>query len=260
MTEAEWLSDRKFDELYAYVAKSRRCSRRVKRLLAVAVCRRLDHLYPDPLCREAIDLVERVADGEASGGELAAMRDRVRTLSAGVPTTTATVGDWKDIPEVEVIPTEAIGVVSWLTDEAPEKVFGRPEDVCGLVAALRAGVMPSHAPYEAIENFWYSEEFEAGKAAEEGVTCALLRDVFRNPFRRVTFDKGWRTPTATALAQAAYDERLLPGGTLDSTRLAILADALEDAGCSKAAILDHLRGPGPHVRGCWVVDLVLGKS
>jgi len=40
----------------------------------------------------------------------------------------------------------------------------------------------------------------------------------------------------------------------------ILADALEDAGCTDAAILEHCRGPGPHVRGCWVVDLILGKS
>ena len=62
------------------------------------------------------------------------------------------------------------------------------------------------------------------------------------------------------LAQAAYDERELPSGTLDATRLAVLADALEEAGCPDRTILDHLRGPGPHVRGCWAVDLLLGKS
>ena len=63
-----------------------------------------------------------------------------------------------------------------------------------------------------------------------------------------------------ALAQAAYDERELPAGTLDTTRLAVLADALEEAGCVQADILGHLRGPGPHVRGCWAVDLLLRKG
>ena len=52
----------------------------------------------------------------------------------------------------------------------------------------------------------------------------------------------------------------MPAGTLDNTRLAVLADALEEAGCTEADILGHLRGPGPHVRGCWVVDLILGKE
>jgi hypothetical protein len=62
------------------------------------------------------------------------------------------------------------------------------------------------------------------------------------------------------LAQAAYDDRHLPAGTLDNGRLAILADALEEAGCTDADVLGHLRGPGPHVRGCWAVDLLLGKA
>jgi hypothetical protein len=49
-------------------------------------------------------------------------------------------------------------------------------------------------------------------------------------------------------------------GTLDNTRLAVLADALEESGCTSEDVLGHLRGPGPHVRGCWVVDLCLGRS
>jgi hypothetical protein len=61
-------------------------------------------------------------------------------------------------------------------------------------------------------------------------------------------------------AQAAYDERHLPAGTLDNVRLAILADALEEAACTSEEMLSHLRGPGPHVRGCWPVDLCLGRS
>jgi hypothetical protein len=66
------------------------------------------------------------------------------------------------------------------------------------------------------------------------------------------------TPTAVSLAQATYDERL-PSGELDAVRLSILADALEDAGAS-GDLLDHLRSAGPHVRGCWAIDLILGKG
>jgi hypothetical protein len=70
----------------------------------------------------------------------------------------------------------------------------------------------------------------------------------------------WNGGTIVQLAQSAYEERHLPAGTLDNGRLAVLADALEEAGCTDADILGHLRGPGPHVRGCWAVDLLLGKS
>jgi hypothetical protein len=92
-----------------------------------------------------------------------------------------------------------------------------------------------------------------GIPAERKAQAELLRDIIGNPFRPVAIDSAWRTSTVTNLAQGIYEE-----GTFE--RLPILADALEDAGCSDAAILDHLRGPGPHVRGCWVVDLLLGKS
>jgi hypothetical protein len=88
----------------------------------------------------------------------------------------------------------------------------------------------------------------------------LLRDIFGNPFRLVTIKPAWLTPTVKSLAQVAYEERALPSGHLDLARLMVLADALEEAGCTEQAILDHLRGPGPHVRGCWPVDLLLGRE
>jgi len=81
----------------------------------------------------------------------------------------------------------------------------------------------------------------------------LFHDVFGNPFRPATVDPTWRTATVTSLAQAIYTERAFD-------RLPILADALEDAGCTDADILNHCRQPGEHARGCWVVDLVLGKE
>ncbi|QEL19064.1 hypothetical protein [Limnoglobus roseus] len=85
---------------------------------------------------------------------------------------------------------------------------------------------------------------------ERKAQADLLRCVF-NPF--ASFDPAWITPTAYALAEAAYEDRAWD-------RLPILADALEDVGCEDSAVLAHLRGDGPHARGCWVLDLVLGKS
>lgn len=86
-----------------------------------------------------------------------------------------------------------------------------------------------------------------------GPAAALLRDIFGNPFRPVGVSPEWRTATAITLAGRMYESR-------DFDSMPILADALQDAGCDDADILDHCRGPGPHVRGCWVVDLVLGKE
>lgn len=82
---------------------------------------------------------------------------------------------------------------------------------------------------------------------------ALFRDVVRNPCKPVAFDPAWRTSTAVAVAQGMYESR-------DFSAMPILGDALQDAGCDNDDILNHCRQPGPHVRGCWVVDLVLGKS
>jgi hypothetical protein len=99
--------------------------------------------------------------------------------------------------------------------------------------------------------------------AECEAQCNLLADIFGNPFRPVILSPAvltWNDGVVVRLAQAAYEERHLPEGTLDKGRLAVFADALEEAGCTDTDILGHLRGPGPHVRGCWVIDKVLGKS
>jgi hypothetical protein len=80
-----------------------------------------------------------------------------------------------------------------------------------------------------------------------------LRDIFGNPFRPVTFNPTWRTEHVVGLAAKMYDDRAFAA-------MPILADALEEAGCGDADILSHCREPGIHVRGCWVVDLVLDKA
>ena len=99
-----------------------------------------------------------------------------------------------------------------------------------------------------------------GKDESTAFQLGTLYDIFGNPFRPVLIHPSWLTTTPLRLAQAAYDDRQLPSGLFDLQKLAILADALEEAGCTDAEILAHCRGPGPHVRGCWVVDLLLGKS
>jgi hypothetical protein len=93
----------------------------------------------------------------------------------------------------------------------------------------------------------YADDFERK-------LCSALRDIFGNPFRKVKFDKNWRTDTAVLLAKQMYDAR-------DFSAMPILADALQDAGCDSDDVLNHCRDANQvHVRGCWVVDLVLKKA
>ena len=109
---------------------------------------------------------------------------------------------------------------------------------------------------------WRAAEIAAAWSPST-TTVALLRDVFGNPFRPVTVDRAWLTwsdGTILQLARAAYEERCLPSGVLDPARIAILADALEDAGCTITDVVGHCRSGGAHVRGCWVVDMLLGKE
>ncbi|MCE9566324.1 MAG: hypothetical protein K8U57_30235 [Planctomycetes bacterium] len=84
--------------------------------------------------------------------------------------------------------------------------------------------------------------------------CDLLRDIFGSPFRSIPFRRRWRTDTVLAIAKQMYESR-------DFSAMPILADALQDAGCDNEDVLMHCRDAnGVHVRGCWVVDMVLGKS
>jgi hypothetical protein len=98
----------------------------------------------------------------------------------------------------------------------------------------------------------YADGTDQWQACPEQAT--LARDIFGNPFRPVSFDPTWRTSTALAIAKGMYESR-------DFGAIPILADALQEAGCANDDVLNHCRAAnGVHVRGCWVVDLVLGKS
>jgi hypothetical protein len=131
---------------------------------------------------------------------------------------------------------------------------------------LREAPPAGHGRWDAILSIlaggWKTIVWQRGRAwrrgnpawqSERAVHAQFVRDIFGNPFQNVKFSKKWRTTDVVQLATGIYEERTFDG-------MPILADALQDAGCASADILDHCRGPGPHARGCWVVDLVLEKS
>jgi hypothetical protein len=227
MTEAEWLacSDPKpmldFLNWRAPPAWGEVSDRKL-RLFACACCRRVWHLAPHDDSRGAVEAAERFADG---GGTAADLRDVY-------------------LPAAQVFYGLREG-------RQADREAARAD--CS--AAAKSGWTAANLSGE-----WsLAAEVAGGVNAGPG-RADLLRDLFGNPFCPVAVSPSWQTPQVVALAQAAYEERELPAGTLDTTRLAVLADALEEAGCDQADLLAHLRGPGPHVRGCWALDLLLGKE
>jgi hypothetical protein len=88
---------------------------------------------------------------------------------------------------------------------------------------------------------------------EARAQARMVREILGNPFRPIAFNPRWRTADTLGLARGIYEDRAFD-------RMPLLADALMDAGCADEQVLGHCRGEGPHVRGCWVVDLVLGKE
>src|SRR5262249_30092397 len=98
---------------------------------------------------------------------------------------------------------------------------------------------------------------DAAWGAEGQAQCDLLRDLFGNPFRAAhAVEPSW--PAAGGGAARTLARHISEGPHLEE--LPALADSLQGAGCADAGLLGHLRGPGPHVRGCWALDLVLGKA
>lgn len=101
---------------------------------------------------------------------------------------------------------------------------------------------------------WGNRDYSEWRVrAERVVQARRLRCILGNPFRSVCFSPGWRTDTAVALARQMYESR-------DFSAMPILADAVQDAGCEDELVLGHCRSPSSHVRGCWVIDSVLGKE
>jgi hypothetical protein len=142
-------------------------------------------------------------------------------------------------------------VDSWAFAAAEAVLFDTP--IWNPGAASRGAFT---AAWTATEAAWRANG-EAGPEPEACRQLPLLRDIFENPYRPSWVDTAWLTPQVLATAGSTYEERTLPEGTLDLGRLAALADALEESGCSDAELLAHLRSAGPHIRGCWALDAVL---
>jgi hypothetical protein len=229
MTEQEWLAIT--DPLFM-LEFFRRTTDRKLRLFAVACCRRVWGLLTDKRSRRAVDAAEQFAEGLISEEEF----EKARWSAVDAYSAYSDQDD--DTPEslARVAAADAACSVCWddfhPTDE--EEAYGAARATCRCL--LRA---VAHTANDA--------------AQQNSAQLALLRCIFRSPFRPVTIDPTLLTSNVVAIAQTIYDER-----TFD--RLPILADALEDAGCDNADVLNHCRQPGVHVRGCWVVDLVLGKE
>jgi hypothetical protein len=115
-----------------------------------------------------------------------------------------------------------------------------------------------HAPYNVMSAITHSHCPSGVWESEKARQLSLLRDIF-NPFRQITLNPAALTPVMKSMAQAVYDKRILPSGELEPSRLEELANALSADGAD-CEIVGHLREPGPHVRGCWAVDMVLRKS
>jgi hypothetical protein len=138
--------------------------------------------------------------------------------------------------------------------KAPPSMWGAFDAVCVLMFCgyFETFALAVDEENEAVEEI----ASDNGFSKEVESQAALLRDILGNPFRTATADPrwlNWNDGTVVRIAQTIYDERAFD-------RMPILADALEDAGCDNADILRHCREPGEHVRGCWVLDLLLGKK
>jgi hypothetical protein len=252
MTEQDWLTGTDPHAMLDYLREIGEPSARKVRLFAAACCRRVWGHLKDRRSRRLVEVAEAFADGTASERRLRAAFNRAAAAQEAIH---HEGGDAVDQSAAEA-------VLGLREDLQLGQVFEGVAEAVGETRAAAAWERIYRTPgkHYRQQEAEHRAECDAGVAAEQVVQASFLRDLVGNPFRRGRAEPSWRTRTAVALALPAYEERDLPAGHLDPDRLAVLADSLEEAGCTDAALLGHLRGPGPHVRGCWAVDAVLGKE
>jgi hypothetical protein len=229
MTEKEWLAATDPTPMLEYLRES--VSDRKFKLVACGCGRLVNHLVTDPRSKAALSAAERGADSFASLMEIdAALRSAC----------------------------EAAGEINRATLDTTDVALLATRNAVSVAA--KAIIVASHL--RGVEDAFFGavDGVKFAQSALGYTLTPLLRDIFGNPFRPVILNPDWLTPTVTSLAQAVYADRLMPSGLFDNLRMGLLADALEEAGCHNADILGHLRGGGEHVRGCFAVDLVLGKE
>jgi hypothetical protein len=209
-------------EIY-HLARPHKCrSERKRRLLSCAFAWRVIHLIPDERYKTALETAEKFADGAATEADMKACRRLMKHLFE-----------------------------PYLNKFSPEAAAATT-----IILTLEQKVSSALQSFEKAQ--WARGElsrpdFEKGCREEEKFQCILARDVYGNPFRPVSAQPSWLTSTVLALASGIYEEKAFD-------RMPILADALQDAGCDNEDILNHCRQPSEHVRGCFVVDLLLAKQ
>jgi len=242
MTEAEWLACEDPQEMLRFLISSPN-----ERRFATAGRRR--HLSSEPGPRDSATSDRKlrlfaVACCRRAWDRLTEERGRRGVESAERFADGLEGQHWLDIERSAVFASSPRNTPEWTADYA---VFFAMERSAITAAKGAANCLASGAAIHS---------GTASRTVEKRIQCDILRDVMGNPFRTVWLDPRWLSPNdglVEKLSLGIYAENAFD-------RLPILADALEDAGCGDAGILAHCRGPGPHVRGCWVVDLILGKE
>jgi hypothetical protein len=233
---SSWLACQEPEKLLEWLRHNGRASDRKLRLFAAACVRRVWDRLRDERCREAVSVCERFADGLATLAQLDAAQ-----VAAGQAQDDAYVAQLDDAAPQE------LSAAFWASTAVLELTYSPCEEA--VVDAIQW----------AASTFCFGEFEPTGP--EEAVQCQVLRCVFANPFRPLTLNPAllsWHGGLIPKLAQAAYDGRILPAGTLDPAHLAVLCDALEESGLAAPEMLAHLRG-GPHWRGCHAIDVLLGQ-
>jgi hypothetical protein len=234
MTEVQWLSWA--DPLPMMEFLRGKASDRKLRLFACACCRRIWHLMVDERSRKQVEISEAFADGNATLAELRgavhAAFDVLVEVNGGAEVAAAYAGN--------LVSGDGDMFANWTYHDYAVRA----------IESAAAAVSPyKHTPgvYPRVS------EVATRSVTEHTAQAGLARCVFGNPFRPYSFDPRWLNSNVVDLARTIYDEPAFE-------RLPILADALMDAGCADEAVFSHCRSDGPHVRGCWVVDLILGKN
>jgi hypothetical protein len=279
MNEQLWLAVGYPGEMLIFLQGRGMLSARKARLFGAACCRRVWHLLTDEKSRWAVEVAERFTEGAATAEELLEALDSAWEACHAARAAEEAYHDSKQARDASLNQGRPEGAdaacrnasAAWAVACLLSGFFRTTSDLArSLMADESVGVVIAEESHAMVGDTMFGA---CGAArGPEGLTDtaeldaqqAILRDLFGPlPFRPVTIEPAWiawNHGTLRRLAQALYHERSLPEGTLNNGRLAVLADALEEADCADADLLGHLRGPGPHVRGCWCVDLLLRKS
>jgi hypothetical protein len=254
MTEAEWQVCTQPEAMLWFVQEQ--VSPRKTRLFAVACCRRIWQILKDKEWQDALDVAERLAEGQLNDEQALRLRNHIRKLVRAMVSRGRARED-------NITFNSARAVYMALQDEAcfsgtsPSREYGTGNILeTPFSAAMAVAHWNREDDADGID--WRVFEAESRKQA------VVLREIAGNPFLEISAEPAWlawNSGCVVKLAEAIYQERELPTGSLDNALLAILADALEDAGCANQDILGHCREQGGvHVRGCWVIDVLLGKE